>query len=138
MARTTFTGPVKSLNGFEGDFTGGTENLALTGFLTTDGNATIGGDLVVDGDTTLSGNLDVASGALTVDSITTTSDVSVGGVTTVQNLEAQGDTLVQDFEAEGNATLSGTANVIIIPTSNPGVAGAIWNDEGTLKISAGA
>jgi hypothetical protein len=40
--------------------------------------------------------------------------------------------------ASGNATLSGTANVIIIPTVDPEVAGAIWNDEGTLSISAGA
>lgn len=37
----------------------------------------------------------------------------------------------------GAATLSSEANVIIIPTSDPGVAGAIWNDEGTLSISAG-
>ena len=39
--------------------------------------------------------------------------------------------------ATGNATLSGTANVIIIPTSDPGVAGAIWNNAGTLAVSAG-
>ena len=35
-----------------------------------------------------------------------------------------------------NATLSGTANVIIIPTSDPGVTGAIWNNAGTLAVSA--
>ena len=40
--------------------------------------------------------------------------------------------------ASGNATLSGTANVIIIPTVDPAVAGAIWNNSGTLAISAGA
>ena len=40
--------------------------------------------------------------------------------------------------ASGDATLSGTANVIIIPESDPGVAGAIWNDNGTLSVSAGA
>jgi hypothetical protein len=40
--------------------------------------------------------------------------------------------------ASGNATLSGTANVIIIPTVDPEVAGAIWNNGGTLAISAGA
>lgn len=40
--------------------------------------------------------------------------------------------------ASGNATLSGTANVIIVPTTDPGVAGALWNDAGTLKVSAGA
>lgn len=41
------------------------------------------------------------------------------------------------ISAPGNATLSGTANVIIIPTSDPGVAGAIWNNAGTLAVSAG-
>ena len=40
--------------------------------------------------------------------------------------------------ASGNATLSGTAKVIIVPTTDPGVAGALWNDGGTLKVSAGA
>jgi len=39
--------------------------------------------------------------------------------------------------ASGNATLSGTANVIIIPTADPHVAGAIWNNSGTLAVSAG-
>lgn len=39
--------------------------------------------------------------------------------------------------ASGNATLSGTANVIIIPTTDPAVAGAIWNNAGTLAVSAG-
>lgn len=39
------------------------------------------------------------------------------------------------ISASGNATLSGTANVIIIPTVDPGVPGAIWNDAGTLKVS---
>ena len=41
------------------------------------------------------------------------------------------------ISASGNATLSGTANVIIIPTSDPGVAGALWNNAGTPAISAG-
>ena len=41
------------------------------------------------------------------------------------------------ISASGNATLSGTANVIIIPTVDPAVAGAIWNDNGTLSVSAG-
>lgn len=41
------------------------------------------------------------------------------------------------LDVTGDATLSGTANVIIIPTSDPGVAGAIWNNSGTLAVSAG-
>ena len=39
--------------------------------------------------------------------------------------------------ASGNVTLSGAANVIIIPTTDPAVAGAIWNNAGTLAVSAG-
>jgi hypothetical protein len=39
--------------------------------------------------------------------------------------------------AAGNITATGTANVIVIPTSDPGVAGAIWNNAGTLAVSAG-
>jgi hypothetical protein len=74
MARTTFSGPVKSDNGFEGDITG-----TLTGAVVA---------------TTLS--------------------------------------------ASGVASLTNAANVLVIPTTDPGVAGAIWNDEGTLSISAGA
>ena len=31
---------------------------------------------------------------------------------------------------------TGTANVIVIPTSDPGVTGAIWNNAGTLAVSA--
>ena len=39
--------------------------------------------------------------------------------------------------ASGNITATGTANVIVIPTSDPGVAGATWLDGVTLSISAG-
>jgi hypothetical protein len=78
MANTTFTGPVRSENGFQ----------------TVTKNAT--------------------TGAITVNT-TVGTNVTVGG-----NLDAQG-----------------TANVIVIPTSDPGVAGAIWNNAGTLSVSAG-
>ena len=43
---------------------------------------------------------------------------------------------VTTITAAGDAILSGTANVIIIPTSDPGVTGAIWNNAGTLAVSA--
>jgi len=74
MARTTFSGPVKSDNGFEGDITGN-----LTGAVAA---------------TTLS--------------------------------------------ASGVASLTNAANVLVIPTTDPGVAGAIWFDTPDLKISTGA
>ena len=42
-----------------------------------------------------------------------------------------------DLTTTGNIEGTGTANVLVIPTSDPSVAGAIWNDAGTLKVSAG-
>lgn len=36
-----------------------------------------------------------------------------------------------------NISATGTSNVIVIPTVDPGVAGAIWNNAGTLAVSAG-
>ena len=39
--------------------------------------------------------------------------------------------------ATTDVSMTGTANVIVIPTSDPGVAGAIWNNAGTLAVSAG-
>lgn len=84
MANSTFSGPVRSENGFKSI----TKN-ATTGAITE--NSTYG------------------------------DNASVGGTLSVT----------------GNSTLSGSANVIIIPTSDPGVAGAIWNNAGTLAISAG-
>ncbi len=53
-----------------------------------------------------------------------------GGVT--------GPVAATTLSASGVASLTNAANVIVIPTTDPGVAGAIWNDEGTLSISAGA
>ena len=69
MANTTFTGPVISTNGFQGDVTG----------------------------------------AVTATTVTAT----------------------------GALTATDTENVIVIPTSDPGVAGAIWYNVDTLEISAG-
>ena len=49
----------------------------------------------------------------------------------------QGAVVATTVTATGNVTATGTANVIVIPTADPGVAGAIWNDGGTLSVSAG-
>lgn len=46
-------------------------------------------------------------------------------------------TVATDVTVGGNLDAQGTANVIVIPTSDPGVAGAIWNNAGTLAVSAG-
>ena len=65
--------------------------------------------------------------------ITVDGDTSTNGNSTYGNNASVGGTLA----VTGNSTLSGSANVIIIPTSDPGVAGAIWNNAGTLSVSAG-
>ena len=54
------------------------------------------------------------------------------GAVTATTVDASGDVTVL-----GELSATGTANVIVIPTSDPGVAGAIWNNAGTLAVSAG-
>ena len=54
------------------------------------------------------------------------------GAGTATTVDASGDVTVL-----GELSATGTANVIVIPTSDPGVAGAIWNNAGTLAVSAG-
>jgi hypothetical protein len=49
----------------------------------------------------------------------------------------QGAVTATTVTATGALTATDTANVIVIPTSDPGVAGAIWLDGVTLSISAG-
>jgi hypothetical protein len=61
---------------------------------------------------------------------TVTKDATTGAVTV-------GTTVSSDVTVGGNLDAQGTANVIVIPTSDPGVSGAIWNNAGTLSISAG-
>jgi hypothetical protein len=48
-----------------------------------------------------------------------------------------GNVVATTIVVAGDSDLLGTANVIIIPTVDPAVAGAIWNNGGTLAISAG-
>lgn len=36
-----------------------------------------------------------------------------------------------------NLTISGTVMISALPTSDPAVAGQLWNSTGTLKVSAG-
>jgi len=76
MANTTFSGPVRSENGFQ----------------------------------------------------TVTKNATTGAVTV-------GTTVGTNVTVAGNLDAQGTANVIVIPTSDPGVSGAIWNNGGTLAIS---
>ena len=58
-----------------------------------------------------------------------TGDVTADTVTVV-TLEATTITAIDAVVAPA------PVNVFVIPESDPGVAGAIWNDNGTLSISA--
>jgi hypothetical protein len=55
---------------------------------------------------------------------------SAGGTARDMELQTDGTTRIT-LKANGAILFSG------IPTSNPNVAGQLWNDGGTLKISAG-
>jgi hypothetical protein len=55
---------------------------------------------------------------------------SVGGTARDMELQTNGVTRIT-LKADGAILFSG------IPASNPNVAGQLWNDGGTLKISAG-
>ena len=80
--------------------------------------------------TTFSGPVRSEGGFQTISKNATT-----GAVTVTATLGTA--TSVTTLEVSGNSTLSGSANVIIVPTVDPAVAGALWNDAGTLKVSAG-
>lgn len=41
------------------------------------------------------------------------------------------------ISASGNVSLTGTGNAIVLPTADPHVAGAVWNNSGVFAISAG-
>lgn len=58
--------------------------------------------------------------------------VSTNGFVTSDGITAS------EIAVTGDSDLLGTANVIVIPTSDPGVAGAIWYNVDTLAISTGA
>ena len=64
--------------------------------------------------------------------------VSTNGFTGDVTGDVTGAGTATTVTATGAVTATSTANVIVIPTSDPGVAGAIWNDAGTLSVSAGA
>ena len=59
------------------------------------------------------------------------------GVVTVQSTFGNDTTIGNDLTVGGDLDAQGTANIFVVPTSDPGVAGALWNNGGTLSVSAG-
>jgi len=65
----------------------------------------------------------------TTGAVTVLATYGVNG--SVVNLTATGLVSTDDLTASGTVILSA------LPTSDPTVAGQLWNDTGTLKVSAG-
>lgn len=62
----------------------------------------------------------------------------VGAVTGNVTGNVTGAVDATTLSASGVAELTNAANVIVIPDSDPGVAGALWLDGTTVKASTGA
>ena len=65
-----------------------------------------------------------------------TKSATTGAVTT-QSTFGNDVSVGNDLTVGGNLDAQGTANIFVVPTSDPGVAGALWNNAGTLSVSAG-
>ena len=56
----------------------------------------------------------------------------------LNNIDVSGEVKGTSLDINGNADISGNTVILSnLPTSDPGNAGQLWNDEGTLKISLG-
>jgi len=77
------------------------------------------------------------TGAVTVGSTFGTNTEITGTLDVTGTLSATNAQLSGTLDVTGNLTATATANVIVIPTTDPEVVGAIWNDAGTLSVSAG-
>ena len=51
--------------------------------------------------------------------------------------DVTGDVTATDVTVSGVLDAQGAANIFVVPTSDPGVAGALWLDGATLSVSAG-
>ncbi len=61
----------------------------------------------------------------------------VGNVTGNVTGGVTGAVAATTLSASGAAELTSTANVLVIPTTDPGVENALWLDGATIKVSAG-
>lgn len=62
----------------------------------------------------------------------------VGNVTGDVTGDVTGAIDATTITASGAAELTAADNVLVIPTSDPGVENALWLDVDTIKVSAGA
>lgn len=115
MGTTTFSGPVVSQNGFVGEFTGETGNVALTGTLGVSGAATFGATAVFNGVIGATGSITTAS-TLTVGATASFGGVigATGGITTAKTLTVG-----------ATATFNGAVGATGTVTSTGGFVGAV-------------
>lgn len=163
MARTTFTGPVNSLNGFEFSSTNSkTVSVAAPAALSAAYTLTLppndgsnGQVLTTDGNgvttwtTNGAGTVTSVAGAGSVNGLTLTGTVtSSGSLTLGGTLDLSSPPAIGGSAPAGGAFTTLTSNGVTsfsnasvsmtsLPTSDPAVAGRLWNDGGTLKVSAG-
>ena len=57
--------------------------------------------------------------------------------TTNTGIDVTGEVKGDSLDIDGNADIAGTVTMPNLPTSDPLVAGELWNSSGDLKISAG-
>ena len=128
MARTTFSGPVASTNGFIGAFTGGTTNLALTGTLSVGTTSTLTG--AVSAPAGVTGNL---TGTVTGNVVATAGYIQLRTATSVQ-IAAIGNAINTTGKAAGTIVFDTTLNTIKIATG--ALAASTWvNADGTTAIT---
>ena len=108
------------------------------------GGAKVTGTLDIDGGLSITDNT-ITSSASNADlelRASGTGDVIVGAVrvhgTTISSDDSTKITFAEAVDVNGNLTVTGAqVDFTNLPTSDPAVAGRLWNDSGTVKISAG-
>ena len=108
------------------------------------GGAKVTGTLDIDGGVSITDNT-ITSSASNADlelRASGTGDVIVGAVrvhgTTISSDDSTKITFAEAVDVNGNLTVTGAqVDFTNLPTSDPAVAGRLWNDSGTVKISAG-
>jgi len=108
------------------------------------GGAKVTGTLDIDGGVSITDNT-ITSSASNADlelKASGTGDVIVGAVrvhgTTISSDDSTKITFAEAVDVNGNLAVTGAqVDFTNLPTSDPAVAGRLWNDSGTVKISAG-
>jgi hypothetical protein len=108
--------------------TGTGSGMGRAGFTVYDSSDSIAGSLLIRDDGLVSLGSISGTTAISAGSVPITLDATAGTVTI--GVTAQAGSIVVD-------TTNGLVTMLGLPTADPVVADALWNDAGTLKVSAG-